>query len=62
MVLSRVNTLNGSLLINKFNDDLVKFRISDDLLMEDKRLDGLDTAFQEDFKWEQNHIRFGFDE
>ena len=53
IVLSRVKTSNGLLLTNKFNDDLAKFRISDDLLKEDKILDGLDNFFQEDIKWEK---------
>ena len=56
VVLSRVKTLNGLLLTNKLNDDLDKFRISDNLLKEDKRLDGLDKTFREDIKWEQINI------
>ena len=46
IVLSRVNALDGLLLPNKLNDDLAKFRISDDLLNDDKRLDILDTSFK----------------
>ena len=37
VVLARVKTLDGLLLANKLNEDLVKFRTSDDLLSEDKR-------------------------
>ena len=36
VVLLRVKTLNGLLLTNKLNDDMPKFRISDDLLKEKK--------------------------
>ena len=55
-VLSRVKTLNGLLLTNTLNDDLAKLRISDNLLKEDNRLDGLNKTFEEDIKWEQTQI------
>jgi len=35
-VLSRVKTLNGLLLVNKLNDYLTKYQISDDLKREEK--------------------------
>ena len=47
---------------NKLNGNLETFRISDDLLNEDKRLNGLDKKFQEDIKWDQTKICFGFDD
>ena len=40
--LSRVKTLNRLLLVNKLNDDLTKYWISDALRGEDERLDNLD--------------------
>ena len=45
VVLSRVKSLNVLLLINKLNDDLTKFRISDDLVNGGKSSDGLDKTF-----------------
>ena len=47
IALSRVKILIGLLLPNILNDDLATFRVSDDLLKEDKRLYGLDKMIQE---------------
>ena len=52
MVLSKVKTLNGLLLVNKLNDDLTKYQISDDLKREEERLDDLDEEFHIDINWE----------
>ena len=60
VALSRVNTLDGLLLVNTLNEDLADFRICDDLLSEDKRLDALDKEFCGDISWEQTKICFGF--
>ena len=46
MVLSKVKTLNGLLLVNKLNDDLTKYQISDDLKREEEMLDDLDKVPQ----------------
>ena len=56
VVLSRVNILNGLLLTNIMNNNLVKFRISDGLLKEEKRLDNLNKTFEEDIKWGQKRF------
>ena len=54
--------LNQLFLTNKLNNDLAKIRISDYLSNEYKRLDGLDNNYQEDIKWSQTKICFGFDD
>ena len=61
-MLSWVKILNGLLLTNKLNDDLLKFQISNDLSEDDKMLDGLDKKIQEDIEWEQRKIFFSFNE
>ena len=60
VVLLRVNTLNGLLLTNRLNGDQAKYRIRDDILNKEKRLDDLDKKFQVDINWEQTFF-FGFD-
>ena len=52
MVLSKVKTLNRLLLVNKLNDDLTKYQISDDLKRDEERLDDLDEEFHIDINWE----------
>lgn len=59
-VLSKVKKLDGLLLANILNEDLVKFQIGDDLLSEDKILDAFDKEFQVDISWKQTNICFGF--
>ena len=55
--------MNGLLLANKLNNNLAKFRVSDNLLKDDERLDGLDKTFQEDYiDWEQTKKCFSFNE
>ena len=56
VVLSRVKTLKGLLLVNKLNDDLTKYQISDELKREEERLDELDKGFRIDINWEQQKI------
>ena len=57
-----VKALSWLLFANKLNDDLTKFRTSDDLLKEYNMLEGLDKTFQEDIKLEQTKNLFGFNE
>ena len=60
VILSRVKTLRGLFLVNKLNDDLTKYQISDDLKREDERLDDLDEQFRVDINWEQKKKWFDF--
>ena len=60
VILSRVKTLNGLLLVNKLNDDLTKYRISDGLKREDERIDDLDEQLRVNINWEQKKKWFGF--
>ena len=46
--------------MNKLNDDLTKYQISDDLKREDERLDDLDEQFRVDINWEQKKKWFDF--
>ena len=55
VVLSRVRTLDGLLLVNKLDDDLTKYRISDILKREEERLSNLDEEFRIDINWEQKN-------
>ena len=60
VVLSRVRTLDGLLLVNKLDDDLKKYQISDVLKVEEERLSNLDKEFRIDINWEQKKSWFGF--
>jgi len=60
IVLSRVKTLRGLFLLNKLNDDLTKYQISDDLKREDVRLDELDEHFRVDINLDQKKKWFCF--
>ena len=60
VVLSRVRTLDGLLLVNKLDDDLKKYQVSDVLKVEEERLSNLDKEFRIDINWEQQKSWFGF--
>ena len=60
VVLSRVRTLDGLLLVNKLDDDLKKYQISDVLKVEEERLSNLDKEFCIDINWEQKKSWFVF--
>ena len=60
IVLSRVRTLNGLLLVNKLDDDLEKYQINDILKREEERLSNLDDFFCIDINWEKKKSRFVF--
>ena len=55
VILSRVRILDGLLLVNKLDDDLTKYQISDSLQKEEK-LSNLDEEFCIDINWEQNKV------
>ena len=56
VVLSRVRTLDGLLLVNTLDDDLKKYQINDILKREEERLSNLDEEFCIDINWEQKKI------
>ena len=56
----RIRTLDGLLLVNKLDDDLKKYQISDVLKVEEERLSNLDKEFRIDINWEQKKSWFGF--
>ena len=60
VVLSRVRTLDGLLLVNKLDDGLKKYQVSAVLKVEEERLSNLDKKFCIDINWEQKKSWFGF--
>ena len=60
VVLSRVTTLSGLYIKEKLIEDMEKYRIRDDLLVEDQRLRDLDSALHIELKWFKLKKLFGF--
>ena len=53
-------TLDGLSLINKLDDDLKKYQVSDVLKVEQEILSNLDKEFRIDINWEQKKSWFRF--
>ena len=59
-MLSCITTLSGLYITEKLIEDLEKYRIRDDLLVEDQRLTDVDSALHIELKWFELKKLFGF--
>ena len=48
--------MDGLSLVNKLDDDLKKYQVSDVLKVEEERLSNLDEEFRIDINWEQKKL------